>query len=72
MNNLKRKIEIDGSKYFHSTHILDYNHPRIQNLLSKRGWLNLNKYEKIAVAYNFVKDEILFIVGLRFSIMENG
>lgn len=43
-----------------ATAILDYTHPSIEALVQERGWENLDVYEKIGAAYNFVKDEVRF------------
>lgn len=42
------------------TLILDYNTPAIQALISERGWLTLNPYDRIGAVYHYVRDEILF------------
>jgi hypothetical protein len=43
-----------------ATTILDYDHPAIQSLISGRRWRELQSYERIGVAYEFVRDEIKF------------
>lgn len=47
-------------KYLIPTSIVNFNHLEIQLLIKNRGWNNLNDFEKIESAYNFVKNEILF------------
>lgn len=46
--------------YLKETHLLDFNHPKIQNLISKRNWAEKDEFEKIKHIYNSVKDEIVF------------
>jgi len=43
-----------------ATHLLDYNSDAIKNLVSFRGWDELDNYMKIKSIYDFVKDEIKF------------
>lgn len=47
-------------KYLEETTLLDYNNCVIQDLIKKRGWLNLDEKNKINKIYLFVRDEILF------------
>lgn len=47
-------------RYLQQTPILDFQHPRIQQLIDERGWLALPEKQRIQAAYLFVKDEILF------------
>ena len=42
------------------TALLDYRHADIQALITQRGWINLNNFDKIGAVYNFVRDEIQF------------
>ncbi len=42
------------------THLLDYNHPKMQQLIADRKWAEKDESEKIRQIYSFVKDEILF------------
>ncbi|MCF2917615.1 transglutaminase family protein [Pseudoalteromonas sp. Cn5-37] len=49
-----------NKSYLSETTILDFNHEAIQRLINERNWLNLDDYNKIGVAYTFVKDEIQF------------
>lgn len=51
----------DTTSFLHHTTLLDYESIVIQHLIHQRGWKNLSSAsEKIAAAYHFVKDEILF------------
>lgn len=43
-----------------ATALLDYTEPRIQSLLTRRGWAHLPPYERIGAAYRFVRDEVAF------------
>lgn len=59
--NIKQnEPEITSDIYTKATTILNFEHPKIQNLIDSRGWRSLNDYEKIRVTYEFVRDEILF------------
>lgn len=40
--------------------LLDYNHPAIQDLIARSGWMQLGEYERIGAIYNFVRDDIAF------------
>ena len=42
------------------TNILNFDHPEIQSLISGRCWQELDEFNKIGAAYDFVKDEIKF------------
>ncbi len=42
------------------THLLDYNHPKMQQLIADRKWAEKDEFERIKRIYSFVKDEILF------------
>lgn len=46
--------------HLQETRLLDFNNPAIQGLIAKRGWKALAPAGRIHVAYDFVKDEILF------------
>ena len=46
--------------YLKSTRLLDFNTSDIENLIKKRKWNYLNQEEKIAAAYDFVRNEIRF------------
>ena len=47
-------------RYLSATPLLDYHAPSIQALIKERGWAQLNPSEKIGVAYDFVRNEVLF------------
>lgn len=47
-------------KYLNNTTIVNFEHKNIQSLINQRGWKNLDNFNKIGAAYQFVKDEILF------------
>lgn len=40
--------------------LLDYDHPRIQRLIARRGWASLPVQDMIGAIYEFVRDEIAF------------
>lgn len=46
--------------YLSETEILNFRHPKIQALLTDRGWRTLPKSEALKRIYYFVKDEIKF------------
>lgn len=46
--------------YLKETHLLDYNNPKIQQLMAERKWTEKDEFEKIKQIYNFVKNEIVF------------
>ncbi len=46
--------------YLKETHLLDYNHPKIQQLITERKWAEKDEFEKIKQIYYFVKNEIVF------------
>lgn len=47
-------------KYLAETELLDFSHPRIEELVSKRQWRDLTEYEKIGAIYDFVQNDIVF------------
>ena len=47
-------------QYLQETRMLDYSNKSIQILIEKRGWKNLNEYERLKSIYNYVRDGILF------------
>ncbi len=47
-------------QYLQETLMLDYSNHHIQELIKKRKWNNLEKFECIKEIYNYVRDEILF------------
>lgn len=54
------KPEIIDNRYTKATQILNYESPKIQQIIDSRGWRVLNDYQKIGLTYEFVRDEILF------------
>lgn len=40
--------------------LLDFRHPAIQELVARRGWMQLSEHERIGAVYNFVRDDIAF------------
>jgi len=46
--------------YLKETALLDFSSAPIQELMTSRAWSDLNAYEKIGAAYDFVRDEIGF------------
>ena len=51
-----------NSKYLEKTKIVNFEHSTIQSLISERNWQELDDFNKIGAAYQFVKDEILGII----------
>ena len=47
-------------KYLMETPMLDYSSKKIQELIRKRKWKELDEFHRIKAVYNFVRDEILF------------
>ncbi len=45
-------------KLLKETKILDYSNGKIQELIERRNWKQLNDVEKVKAIYNFVRDEI--------------
>ena len=37
--------------------LLDFRHPAIQELVARRGWMQLSEHERIGAVYNFVRDD---------------
>jgi len=60
LNNTECETEIITDQYIQKTPILDFDSPKIQSLIKSRDWTNLNDYEKIGAAYEYVRDEALF------------
>ena len=48
------------TNYLEKTKIVNFEHFAIQALIEERNWQELDDYNKIGAAYQFVKDEILF------------
>lgn len=51
---------MNSKKYLQETPLLDYNTSGITQLIQKRGWDQLEEYDKIGAVYDFVKDELAF------------
>ena len=47
-------------RYLKETKMLNYSNSRIQQLIKKRKWNELDNFQRIKAIYNFVRDEILF------------
>lgn len=60
LNKTECETEIMIDQYTKRTQILDFDSPKIQSLIKSRDWINLNDYEKIGAAYEYVRDEVLF------------
>ena len=41
-----------------STALLNFNNPKIQELILERGWQALPEFERIGAIYDFVRNEI--------------
>ena len=55
-------------QYLRETQMLDYSNKSIQELIEKRGWQNLDEYQRLKAIYNYVRDEILFGYNIDDSI----
>ncbi|QOW51522.1 MULTISPECIES: hypothetical protein [unclassified Acinetobacter] len=44
-------------KYLNNTNIVNFEHKDIQSLIDQRRWKNLDNFNKIGAAYQFVKDD---------------
>ena len=49
-----------NTNHLKKTNIINFEHASIQALIKNRKWQQLNEYDKIGAAYQFVKDEIVF------------
>ncbi|NRA89101.1 MAG: transglutaminase family protein [Rhizobiales bacterium] len=49
-----------NEKYLAETPLLDYKHSSIQKLIKDNGWLQLNGYDRVGAAYNYVRNTIKF------------
>jgi hypothetical protein len=47
-------------RYLRETHLLDFSHPSVTELVRYRGWESLPEYERIGRIYAFVQNEIAF------------
>lgn len=57
---VQNNVFIMKEKLLIRTNILNFDHPEIQSLISGRCWQELDEFNKIGAAYDFVKDEIKF------------
>lgn len=46
--------------YLNETHLLDFSHLSLVDLVKSRGWADLPEYERIGSIYEFVQNEIVF------------
>lgn len=46
--------------YLKETSLLDFSSGSIQELMTSRAWFDLNSFERVGAAYDFVRDEIVF------------
>lgn len=46
--------------YLKETALLDFSSATLQELMTSRAWFDLNSFERIGAAYDFVRDEIKF------------
>ena len=51
---------LNMERYLKETKMLNYSNSRIQQLIKKRKWNELDNFQRIKAIYNFVRDEILF------------
>lgn len=49
-----------SEKYLKETQMVNYRTDSIQRLVEKRGWKNLDEFERIGAIYDFVRNEIAF------------
>lgn len=47
-------------RYLQTTPLLDHHHPALQQLITARGWADLDETARIGAVYAFVRDEIAF------------
>ena len=50
----------DNTKLLDATPLLDFQHPALQALIARRGWLKLDEYARIGAVYDFVRNEVAF------------
>ncbi len=48
------------NEYLEETKMCNFNAPEIADLITKRGWRELDEFHKIGAVYDFVQNEILF------------
>lgn len=51
---------MNNNDYLKETKLLNFSCDSIQNLISERGWRELDDFNKIKEVYNYIRDEILF------------
>ena len=51
---------VDFTNYLRKTKILDFDSPKIQDLVKQRNWNKLTDSKKIEYIYNYVRDEVKF------------
>jgi hypothetical protein len=49
-----------GEKYLDETHLLEYGHPSIAQLIEDKKWKHLGEHDRIGAVYDFVQNEIAF------------
>ncbi|MBR3042626.1 MAG: transglutaminase domain-containing protein [Eubacterium sp.] len=51
---------MESEKYLEETQMVNYRADSIQKLVEKRGWKELDEFERIGAVYDFVRNEIHF------------
>lgn len=46
--------------YLRSTHLLNFNHPTLVDLVDENKWMQLSQYKRIEKIYDFVQNKMLF------------
>ena len=49
-----------ANDYLLATPMLDFNHPKIQTIVTQQQWRSLSEYNAIGAIYNYVRDDIYF------------
>ncbi len=65
-------MEFNMDILLQETKMLDYNSPTIRDLIHKRGWNELDDFNKIKQIYNYVRDEIKFGYNIDDSVSASG
>ncbi len=55
-----KKKTMESEKYLEETQMVNYRADSIQKLVEKRGWKELDEFERIGAVYDFVRNEIHF------------
>lgn len=55
-----KKKAMESEKYLEETQMVNYRADSIQKLVEKRGWKELDEFERIGAVYDFVRNEIHF------------